>query len=697
MALVQMWMRRWRPAVALGLIAAAATAMAGLHARPIYSASAMVVVDQGEHDIVPMSVKTEETYTEPGVSAVDTKVLLASSLALAERVVQRENLVHDPEFNGTADVPGAPPPTLVKVAESLKNSLQIRRVGLTSTIQMTARSHDPVKAARLANAVADEFINWEFDSKIDLNSRSNQFINEHLAALQRDAQNAESAVEQYKIAHNLLSSAGETLAEQQVGNLGEQIASAQADLAEKEARLAAANAQNSRGGDGQDVTAALNSVTVTSLRSQQAEASRTLAELKAHYGPRYPDVQKAESQLADINAKIQDEANRIHSSLQSDVQAAAQRLRSLRESQNESQGNLASNTRAEAGLAQLQQRAQASEQLYEAFLNRSKETSVQGAQQPDAQVFDKASVPGAPTFPNPRIIFVVATLAAIFVSAVTIAVLELLDSSLRTSDEVVKRLGLPVLGVVPTPESAERRFTAIARLSPEQYLLKKPFSVFAEAFRTIRTSVVLPDPAGRKNHVIAIASALPQEGKSTSAFCLMRTLALAGTTVVLVDGDLRRRGASSFVKAVDGHGLVEVLEGRSDVASALVYDLESSGWVLPVTGSREGQTDLFSSPKMDDLIAELRSRFDIVLIDTPATLAVADARVLAAKADAVYIVTKWAKTPSKATAVAIEALVSAGANVIGVVLNCVDLRRQVRHSYGDASGYYRQYAQYYQN
>lgn len=695
-ALMEVWLRRWRPALVVGLIAAVVVAVVGLRQKPVYTATALVVIEPHAQQIVPLGPnQAQQQQPDQDTSSVDTEVLMASSQALAERLVQRDNLAKDPEFAGAPSAKHGPP-TLAEIADGVRSHLQVRRVGLTATIQFQFKSHSPEKAARLANDAADEFINWGLDSRTQQNQHSADFINAHLNSLQAEAQAAETAVEQYKIAHGLMSAAGQTIAEQQVGTLGEQIAQAEADVAEKRARLNAANEQESRGGSGQDIGAALNSTTVGSLRTQQAEASRRLAELKSHYGPLYPDVQKAESQLADINSKIQDEANRIHSSLRAELNAAEQRLSSLRSSQYSAQGSLAANGRAEVGLIELERKAEASRQLYDAFLNQSKVTSVQGAEQPDARLYDRATAPELPTSPNPKILFLLATLAGLVAAAGTIATLELFDTSLRTSDDVQKRFGLPVVGVIPTPLSTDLKNRSLARLPPFEYLVKRPFSVFAESFRNLRAGLLVPTASGRRCRVVAVASSLPSEGKSTIAFCLMRTIALSGVPTVLVDCDVRQRGASNYGAARGGAGLVEVLEGSSRLADALVYDAESGGYLLPVISRPKDQVDLFSSEAMDRLMEELQERFQVVIIDTPAALAVADARIVAARADAVLFVAQWAKTPAKAVELGLELFSSVGANIAGVILSRVDLKRQARQSYGGAS-YYGHYAKYYES
>ncbi len=694
--MTQIILRRWRTAFAVGIVAGLCVVLYSLSLHPVYSATSMIVIEPKRQQLIRLP--SDQDGGAPADSTiVDTKVTMATSLALAARVVTRENLQYDPEFGGSRQIAEDPNAQLERVAQSVSHHMTVRRVGLTWAIQFTFRSTDAKKAARIANAYAEEFIAWGVASKDSENEKVSQFINDHLNSLRQAAETAENAVQQYKIAHNLMGAEGRTMAEQEVGSLSVQIASAQAELAEKEARLRAADEQTRSSGSNQENGATLGSATVSQLRTQQAEASRHLAELKTRYGPRYPEVQKAEGDLADINSKIQDEANRIHSSLNADVSAAAQRLRSLRGSEDIAQGSLASNGRAEAGLIELERRADASRQLYDAFLSRSKETSVQGAEQPDATVYGHATTPTAPSSPNAKLIFILAFAVALSVAALTIVVLEFADTSIRNSEDVEKKFGLPLVGVLPVPASTGAPSRVASTMSPETYLVEKPFSLFSEAFRTLRAFIITPNQYGAPNKVVAIASSLPKEGKSTSAFSLMRSMAMSGTSVVLLDCDLRQRGVTSFVTSQNPVGIVEVLEGKATLVDALVYDQPSGGWVLPVIETQGHLIDLFSSPAMDVMLDELKQRFAVVLIDTPATLAVADARILCAKADAVLFLVHWAKTPAKAIAYGLEALTSAGANIIGLVLTRVDLKRQNRASYDGMGSYYGRQKGYYHN
>jgi Mrp family chromosome partitioning ATPase len=172
-------------------------------------------------------------------------------------------------------------------------------------------------------------------------------------------------------------------------------------------------------------------------------------------------------------------------------------------------------------------------------------------------------------------------------------------------------------------------------------------------------------------------------------------MANSGSKVVLVDGDLRRPGVTKLMSTATPHGVVELLQGRLTLEEVIVQDSATSACMIPAGVLGSERRDLFSTPAMDDLIAELSARFDYVLIDTPATLAVADARTIAAKADTVLFLVRWSKTPARAALTALNMLQETGANFAGVVLSRVDLRRQMLFSYGDRDYYFKDYRSYY--
>ena len=195
--------------------------------------------------------------------------------------------------------------------------------------------------------------------------------------------------------------------------------------------------------------------------------------------------------------------------------------------------------------------------------------------------------------------------------------------------------------------------------------------------------------------VIVVTSSLPGEGKTTTALCLARTMALSGAKTVIVDCDLRRRNVNRLFGIEPEAGLVEVLLGKSRLEDVLIQDEKTGASILPLAKSAFSPRDLLGSPAMDHLLAQLRARFDFVVLDTAPVIPVSDTRIVSPKADVVLFLVQWRRTSRKAVQAALGMLTSVGADVGGVALTLVDMKEQAKYGYGDAGYYYRSYRKYY--
>jgi len=675
-------------------------------------------------------VAQPDSVLPPDTSAIDTEVEVLRSRGLAEEVVRRLNLYDDPEFNSalTVDEPAVfywdwPVEFAIelpfswnslwpfdsKEAETtdvtdnsvwidrtvmaIQQSTFIRRVGLTYVVRIGFGSHSPETAQKVADEFISAYMDRQLNDKVQLVERANGDLDGSLSKLRQEALDAEAQTQEYKNRFNLMSIEGATMAEAEVSNLNRQIAEARADRAEKDARVTEALAQVKRGGGGADTNAALTSDTIRELRTREAEVSVQLAQLTVRFKDDYPEVRRAQAQLNDIRDQIQTEINRILSSLRSEAKAAAQREASLTTSRGQAQNGLASNNRARVGLVALQQRADAAKKIYENYLTRASEVAVERTlQQADATINYRAAI--APWIsPDPRMTLAFATLLAILGGIATVLLSEFWNRRLRSRQDVEQEIGLPLAGVVPDATSIARLPRRRYPAGPADHLVEHPFTAFAESFRNLRAFLMLSTHSG-PSKVIAVTSAVPREGKSMTSLCLARTLALTGSKVVLVDCDLRRRGVTKLIGESDV-GIVEVVEEKFPLQRALVRDSKSNAWVLPASNKRDIPHDLFGRPETDQLLRNLAETFDYVILDAPPLLGVADARILAAKADRVLYVVQWNKTPSSAAQAAIEILQACGANVTGAILSKVNVKKQALYGYADASDYFNYYRHYY--
>jgi succinoglycan biosynthesis transport protein ExoP len=672
-----------------------------LRMEPGYTASGSILID-------PERAKTTSTteqvrYGAADMSGIDTHVALLKEPALAREIAKRMKLYNDPEFNPAMDKglfhkPAAPimgepdEKSLAIAASRLRQSTNVRHAGFNYVIEVQVSSKSPEKAARLVNATMETYIERALSNKVDGIAKANEEINTQLDSMRREVESAEAAVQQYRNANGLFTTGDESsMAAQEVSTLNQQIASAKADSAEKRAKYRAALAQVGKGSGGADVSAALGSDTIRELRSKEAELSVKLAQLEQDFLPGYPEVKRTRAQLEDIRGQLQSELNRILSSLRAEADASAQRESSLLASRSQAQGGLYQNNAAQVGLVALKQRADSAKQIYEAYITRAKQvTAERSLQQSEATVSSPAVSPLKPSSPNMTLGLIAALALAGTGAGASVLLAELWTKVLRSRHDVEHELGLPFAGAIPDLASIAPKSM---RMTAPDFLIKHPFSNFAESFRNVRAFLMLGERNGPAK-LVALTSALPKEGKSTTAVCLARTLAMTGSTVVLVDCDLRLRGASKLTGDAE-RGLVEVVQEGLPLSEALVLDRESGAWILPVGPRQAPLNDLFSRPQFEHVLEQLRERFDYVLLDTPPVLGVADARFLATKADRVLFVAQWNKTPARAARAAVAVMQEGGANVVGAMLTKIDVRKQALFGYSDSSDYFQYYRDYY--
>jgi exopolysaccharide transport family protein len=670
-------------AITVALVVAGAVMAVALRAPPVYQATATVLVEPNQSKVIKDDPAAADLPIDTGV--VDTQVEVLKTRAVAERVVNRLKLYLDPEFNPALPKGGAPqgyrpaPKVLDQTVDRAAFNLGVRRLGLTYVIEVSYKANSPAKASRIANTFVEEYLAQQVQGKINANRQANGWLNASLDKLRQDSLAADSQVQEYINAHGLMSADGQAMAEQSVNKLGDEIATATADTAEKQARFAAAESELKNGGDG--FGAGVGSETIRDLRKAETDASREVADLSVTFGPRYPDLVKARTRLGDIRRQIGVETNRILANLGSEVQAARRREGSLRGSFGSARGGLKTNNQAQVELIALKQQADAARKVYEAYLNRADQLAAQdGVQLPDARMASSAAQPSTPIAPKKTLAAAAAALIGGVAALAVVLMVEFLSGAMRTRQDIEQKLGAPFAGVIPDPKRLRlgRRRDGSA---PADLIVEKPFSSYAEAFRNIRANLQMGMEGHEPPRVIAVTSALPREGKSTTALGLTRALATSGSRVLLIDCDFRRSALNAMIGDPQ-RGLADVLDGKAKIAEVIIRDPRTSALILP-WGRAPGAKELMSSSAFDEGLAALRERFDHVIIDTPPVLAVADARLIAAKADVTLMVSEWNKTPGRAAATAVELLRSAGANLIGVALTKVDVRLHAHYGYGD--------------
>lgn len=338
-------------------------------------------------------------------------------------------------------------------------------------------------------------------------------------------------------------------------------------------------------------------------------------------------------------------------------------------------------------LEQLQREAAADRQIYEYFLARLKETSVQeGIQQADARLLSPAMIPDQPASPRPVLDAALGGFLGLVLMAALLIAREGRTATFRTADDLEASTGLPVLGQIP-------QIPARRRQGVLSYIQRHPNSAAVEAIRNLRTSLLMTG-AGHEPKVILSTSSLPGEGKTTQTLALAHNLTGIRDRVLVIEGDMRKRVFRDYFRTDPDHGLADVIFGKSALADA-VWHNEALGFdVLFSNTPAANAADIFSSPRFRRFLRQARKSYDVILIDTPPVLLVPDARVIAPMADAVLYTVRWDKTREKQVRQGLTAFRNVGVPVTGTVLGQINPRGMKRYGYGQdygtygSSGYY---------
>jgi capsular exopolysaccharide synthesis family protein len=357
------------------------------------------------------------------------------------------------------------------------------------------------------------------------------------------------------------------------------------------------------------------------------------------------------------------------------------RIAELRSDEGELVAKIAKLTDDRVTLEQYQREAAASRTIYEYFLARLKETTVQqGIQQADARLLSAALVPDIPSSPRPLLSALLGAAVAMIVAAGVAVLAEMRTATFRTADALELASGLPVLGQIP-------RIPTRRRQKVLDYIRRKPTSAAVEAMRNLRTSILMAD-GNTAPQVIVSTSSLPGEGKTTQTLALAQTFAAMGRRVLVVEGDVRKRVFQDYFGTPDCGSLLRVLTAKQTLTEAVWHSAELEFDILFGEAGGASAADIFSTNAFRRLIEAARAEYDVVLIDTPPVLLVPDARVIARHADAVIYTVRWDKTREKQVRAGLRSLQIVGIRVTGLVLGQINQRGMKRYGYGKDFGTY---------
>ncbi len=698
--------RRWMVLVA-SLVLCLGLAIALLFViQPKYTAQALMQINTRSEQVTKVQdVVSSLASTE---AAIRTEVDVLNSRKLAARVVKKlkleEELTSQGNFfsymkttiklmimpvsqqNSEETVEDV---RLAAAVNVLLRNLTVAQTPRSYSIKLSYTSPDRELSAKILNTLMDEYLTNQLEERFEATRRASDWMDERLDKMQKQVQATDLAVQKFREANNLTSAKGVLLSEQQLSELNSQLILARTELAEVQAKNNQARRLQQSGRGIESAAEVLNNSLISSLRQQETEVRREMAELASRYGEKHPRMITVRNQLGDLRRKIGEEISKIQGSLENNVAVAQARVNTLQEQLTALENKTYLGNDASVRLAELERQAEASRTLYESFLARSKELAQMDFAQTDARIISAAEPPLGPSSPKKHLILLLAFIVGASLGVALMFLLELLDSGFRTSNQMEQDLAAPLLGVLGELPSED---SAAGNLS--HYVVNKPTSAFTEGLRAVRTAMQFAHP-DKPAQVVLISSSIPEEGKSLFSISLAQLTAQGNSRVLLVDADMRRPSVSNQLGLKPKAGLAEMLVGQVKMKDILHTLPDTKLDVIPSLPNSQFSQELLGSQKMRELVAEWRKTYDMIVIDSPPVMAVSDALTLAGLADSMLFMVRWGSTPRALAANAVKLLRSSHAPLTGTVMTRVDLNRQASYSNGDYGYYHGKYKGYY--
>ncbi len=546
-----------------------------------------------------------------------------------------------------------------RVVDRVMMAISVSNTRQSYVFKITTVTGNPRKSAMMANTLSDIYIQDQLEVKFEATQKATVWLTDRVGQLQAELETAEAAVEEFNSGTALVNPEALAGLNRQVKDLRGRLEEAQDAEANAQVRALALAAA----GDGDDP-------------AQMADlaADRTLTQLFSRMNTAGNGDRTAfDTRFVQVVSRAELELSRASSQ----VRTLSTSIDALTLQLEEQSADLVE-------LQQLQREAAASRQIYEYFLTRLKETSVQqGVQQADSRVLSEAVIPHIASAPRKMMILALSIIFGALIGAAIVLARELSQNTFRTGQDLERHTHKTVLGQVPTI-SARRRKNVL------KYLTDKPTSAAVEAIRNLRTSVLLSN-MDHPPQILMTTSSVPGEGKTTLALALAHNLSGLGKKVLLMEGDIRRRTFAEYFDVKDRQGLLAVLSGEAKLEDVVMKHDELHGDILIGEKTNTNAADVFSSDRFGAFLEELRGIYDYIVIDTPPVLAVPDARVIGQRVDAILYTVKWDSTTHRQVHDGLRSFESVNAKVSGVVLNQISQRGMKRYGYGDSYGAYDTY------
>ncbi|MEW6107710.1 MAG: polysaccharide biosynthesis tyrosine autokinase [Nitrospirota bacterium] len=670
--------------------------------KPQFKATATLKIDKENSQILIF----KDSYAVENVDEkyYQTLYKMMVSRNLAKRVIRQMKLDSNPEFSGGRETSEVQTGSFLKTSAPLKedgidsslvnsflNRIKVDPEPKSSLVNVSFVSYSPELSSNVTNAIARSFIELNVESKFEATQQARNWLENQIEVMKAKLEQAEEKLNQYAASNQIIfldqsidkegkSGGTENIITRKLADLSTELTTATSDRISKEALY-----NELQSGDPKTSSLVMKNEITQSLMKDHAALESEYNENLKIYKPDYPRMVKMKTRMDEIEKRINAETKRVVTSIRKDYEAAIKRENYLKSAlEKQKQEALDLNNRSVQYLI-LKREADTNRELYNSLLQRLKETGISASiTSSNIQILDKAEVPRSPFKPNKKTNILLSLIIGLFGGIGLAFFAEYLDNTIKTPEDVEKKVYMPSLGLVPLYQSNEKN------LQVEYVSHSDSKSQFSEAYTSIRTFLLF-STAGKPPKVMMVTSPRREEGKTTTVINTAISLTKSNARVVLIDADMRRPRLHKVFKADNTSGLSSFLSGNKEFGEGLIkqtdipnLDVLTSGPLPP------NPAELLGSYRLRDLIEGLYPLYNFIVFDTPPILGLADAAITSTMTDGVIMVVRSGSTPKEAAQQAKKILESVNAKVLGVVLNAIN-ESNLKY------GYYSYYQYYYQN
>lgn len=670
-----------------------------------YDASAIIQTDPRPKSITNPEATAYGIRIDP--LAADNEIEIIKSRPIVLKVIEVLDLRNDPEFaapplsqrimsllgietgetdrqtrapvaprDDIADIlelgaPGQTNPQADDIADAFIKKLKVSRVRNTLLIDIRFSAEDATKAARIANTVAEVYLKDQLESKTRGAGTAARLLEQKIEEMRGEVAQAERKVEQWKADHQVFETGDEILSEKELASLMEKTVAARNATSEARAKYDEAQRLARAGDNGNTLAEVLQSATIRALKEQLSAITRRIAELSTKYGPKHPDILKANAERAETQAQLDDEVAHLIANLKNEVGVAEARERQLAQSMNDLKERQVITKDKGVELRDLERDAATSRAVFEALLARYKQTSeTQNFQLPDVRIIEKADAPQFPASPKRKQLILMSAVAGTVFGIAVALLLELMAPGISRQEDIERVFDIAHLSSVPTPAVGNH---ILSQSKATRLVVAEPLSAYADAIRNARRELDMrrPDQGAR---IILVTSSVAGEGAEMIASNLAHNYAMTGGRPLLIDGDARLIPLTRQLAAQRQRGMLDQIAAGRPLEEAVLHDALTGLNFLPAAGPtppRNAIPETLNSNAFAAALVGLKAHFDTIVISVPPLLPVIDGRILSDYADQIVFVVAWQKTPKQLAKTALKSLGINDRKVAGIVLNDV--------------------------